>query len=146
MCSNDYDIDGDSLTISSVITAATGGTVSTDGNQITFQPATDMAGSTQIKYVVSDGNGGVDTGRVNVIINGINDIPVVTGESLSLAQDSTAVMIDVLANDTDADNDELTVTGPVATNGGVVEVLNNQISYQPARGFEGTGECFLCGK
>ena len=44
-----------------------------------------MAGSTQIKYVVSDGNGGVDTGRVNVTINGINDIPVVTGESLSLA-------------------------------------------------------------
>ena len=36
---NDSDIDGDSLTISSVFTGATGGTASTDGNQITFQPA-----------------------------------------------------------------------------------------------------------
>ena len=139
---NDSDIDGDSLTISSVFTGATGGTASTDGNQITFQPAPDMAGSTQIKYMVSDGNGGSDEGTVNVTINGINDAPVVTGESLSLAQDSAAVMIDVLANDTDADNDELTVTGPVATHGGVVEVLNNQISYQPAQGFEGTESIF----
>ena len=90
-----------------------------------------MAGSTQIKYMVSDGNGGSDEGTVNVTINGINDAPVVTGESLSLAQDSAAVMIDVLANDTDADNDELTVTGRWPRRWRV-EVLNNQISYQPS--------------
>ena len=55
-----------------------------------------------------------------------------------MSEDASSVLIDVLANDTDEDNDALTVSAPVSDNGGTVSVVGNQISYQPAADFHGT--------
>ena len=68
----------------------------------------------------------------------MNDVPVAVSDVLGVSEDSSSVLIDVLANDTDADNDTLTVSAPVSDNGGTVSVLGNQISYQPAADFHGT--------
>ena len=138
---NDTDEDNDALTVSAPV-SDNGGTVSVVGNQISYQPAADFHGTETITYTLTDGNGGTDTGTVTVTVSSVNDIPAVTGESLSLVQDSAAVMIDVLANDTDADNDVLTLTDLVATRGGFAEVLNNQIIYQSAQGFVGIESIF----
>ena len=70
-------------------------------------------------YIVSDANGGVtDTGTVAITINPVNDNdPVANNDSITLNEGATATVLDstansVLANDTDADlpNDTLTVT------------------------------------
>lgn len=51
---------------------------------------------------------------------------------------TNAISIDVLANDTDPEGDNLSISSVGApNNGGSASVIGNQISYQPANGFTG---------
>lgn len=68
-----------------------------------------------------------------------NEPPVATNDEVSMEEDSGARNITVLANDTDADNDELTVvlvTPP--DNGTAVRNADNTITYTPNANFSGT--------
>jgi len=53
-------------------------------------------------------------------------------------QEDTSVVIDVLANDTDTDNDVLTVSSAEADNGTIVINENGTITYLPNKNFNGT--------
>jgi hypothetical protein len=64
---NDTDIDGDSLSITSV-GAASHGTVSNLGGVVTYTPTTGYTGTDSFTYTISDGHGGTDTATVNVIV------------------------------------------------------------------------------
>jgi subtilisin family serine protease len=67
-----------------------------------------------------------------------NTAPVANDDGASTPVD-TAVTIDVLANDTDADGDPLTVTNLTQpTNGSVVLNADNTVTYSPAAGFSGS--------
>ena len=134
---NDSDVDQDNLTVSSVETTGSGA-VSTDGSQISYEPASNFHGTETISYTVDDGNGGTDTATLIVNVSSVNDVPVAVSDVLGVSEDASSVLIDVLANDTDEDNDALTVSAPVSDNGGTVSVVGNQISYQPAADFHGT--------
>ena len=134
---NDSDVDQDNLTVSSVVTNGSV-VVSTDGSQISYEPASDFHGTETIGYTVDDGNGGTDTSTLMVNVSSVNDVPVAVSDVLGVSEDASSVLIDVLANDTDEDNDALTVSAPVSDNGGTVSVVGNQISYQPAADFHGT--------
>ena len=134
---NDSDVDQDNLTVSSVETTGSG-VVSTDGSQISYEPAPNFHGTETISYTVDDGNGGTDTATLMVNVSSVNDVPVAVSDVLGVSEDASSVLIDVLANDTDEDNDALTVSAPVSDNGGTVSVVGNQISYQPAADFHGT--------
>jgi len=64
---NDTDVDGDTLTVSSVsATAGTHGTVSLDAGTITYTPDAGYDGEASFEYTVSDGHGGEDVGTVTV--------------------------------------------------------------------------------
>ena len=103
---NDTDIDGDTLTVISV-GAATNGTTSVSNNQILYTPNADFVGTDSFTYEIDDNNGGTDTATVNVtIING--NLPVATNDTATVAED-TPIILDVLANDTDADSDTLSL-------------------------------------
>jgi len=68
----------------------------------------------------------------------VNTAPVIANDSASTAFE-TAVTISVLANDTDAEGDALTVialTQP--TNGSVALNLDETVIYTPSTGFSGT--------
>ena len=64
---NDYDVDGDTLSVDSV-TQAINGSVINNGANITYTPATGFNGIDSFTYTVSDGNGGSDTATVTVNI------------------------------------------------------------------------------
>ncbi|MCH4293506.1 Ig-like domain-containing protein [Shewanella sp. 3B26] len=65
-----------------------------------------------------------------------NQLPLAVADSAETT-DTQAIIINVLANDSDADGDSLTVTA-AATENGVVEVLaDNTLRYTPAVGFSG---------
>ena len=81
---------------------------------------------------------GATTGTLAVNVGAVNDNPVAVSDVLGVSEDSSSVLIDVLVNDTDADNDTLTVSAPVTDNGGMVTVSDNQINYRPAADFYGT--------
>jgi|GEM_PF-1247577 len=64
---NDSDVDGDTLTISAVGTAAHG-TVTKTNTSITYTPAAGYVGADSFTYTVSDGKGGLTTATVNVTV------------------------------------------------------------------------------
>jgi len=67
----------------------------------------------------------------------INNPPTAIADNASTSED-TLVTIDVLANDTDADGDTLSVTSATATNGTVTINANGTLTYQGNQDFNGT--------
>ena len=65
--------------------------------------------------------------------------PVANNDSAEVGENEASVLVDVLANDTDADNDPLTISGITSAPGsGTAVVENGQIRYTPNAGFAGT--------
>jgi hypothetical protein len=78
LLANDNDPDNDTLTITSVnATDDTHGTVSFDGEDITYVPYTDYVGDVSFEYSVRDGHGGEDTATVNLTIESDTSTPTV---------------------------------------------------------------------
>lgn len=132
---NDTDVDGDRLSVTSA--SATNGSVAIGaGGSLTYTPAADFAGTDTISYTISDGAGGTATGSVAVTVSAVNDAPVAVDDTASTSVD-TPVLIDVLGNDTDVDEDPLTVTTASALNGAVVVEADGSLTYTPDAGFTG---------
>ncbi|MDX1921357.1 MAG: Ig-like domain-containing protein, partial [Candidatus Caenarcaniphilales bacterium] len=133
---NDTDVENNTLTISSA-TQGTNGTTSIVGNQIKYTPKANYFGTDTFTYTISDGNGGIDTATVNVTINSVNDAPDAVNDSVSTSED-TPVTISVLANDTDVENNTLTITAATQGTNGTTSIVGNQIKYTPKANYFGT--------
>ncbi|RMF91471.1 MAG: tandem-95 repeat protein, partial [Planctomycetota bacterium] len=133
---------GETLRITSVSATQQSGTVTigpTD-DHLLYTPPANFNGQDSFTYTISDGNGGTDTATVTVTVAPFNDPPVARDDHLTIDEDTTDHLIDVLANDdTGADTDEtLTLTQVFAPNqGGTATIENNQIRYSPAPDFFG---------
>ncbi|WP_149980775.1 tandem-95 repeat protein [Pseudoalteromonas rhizosphaerae] len=77
----------------------------------------------------------VDPGGVSVMSSN-NSAPVTQSDQVTIAL-GNSIVIDVLSNDSDADNDVLTLTS-ASVDFGEVAIVNNQLSYQPLLDFIGT--------
>src|SRR5207244_3421649 len=83
---NDSDVDGDSLTITSV--SATNGTaVIVGGTNVLFTPAANFNGTATIGYSISDGNGGTASALITVTVSPANDPPVAVDDAANTAED-----------------------------------------------------------
>ena len=85
---------------------------------------------------MTDGNGGFDTATVTVTVGAVNDAPTAIDDADGTLEDN-AVVVDVLANDTDTDLDPLAVDSVTqGTNG---TVLNNgtDVTYTPNADWNG---------
>jgi len=133
---NDIDVDGDALTIESASAANGALTVNPDGT-LHYAPVANFHGADTITYTVTDGHGATSTATAVVTVNSVNDVPVANGDTAIVNEDGL-VRIAVLANDSDADGDSLSVTGAAARNGSVVVNPNNTIDYMPNADFFGT--------
>jgi VCBS repeat-containing protein len=75
---------------------------------------------------------------VSITVNGVNDPPVAVQDSAATAED-TPVVIPVLANDTDPENDALSVTGVSAPSHGTAAVNpDGSVTYSPASNYNGS--------
>ena len=105
---NDSDpVEGDTLTIERVSDPAHGAARVTNG-RITYTPDADYNGRDTFTYTVTDG-GATASATVTVTVTAVNDAPVAARDSAETDED-TAVTIPVLANDSDAESDPLTVS------------------------------------
>ncbi|MEZ4709298.1 MAG: tandem-95 repeat protein [Caldilineaceae bacterium] len=135
---NDTDADGDSLTVASVTPPTNGSAAIEVNDTVTYTPTTGFSGSDSFTYTISDGNGGSDTATVTVTVNAVNVAPVAVDDSAT-TNENTSVNIAVLANDTDADGDSLTVASVTQpTNGSAAIEVNDTVTYTPATGFSGS--------
>mgnify|MGYP001159958392 CR=1 FL=1 len=140
---NDYDPNGDTLTVVSVSNLVNGSAVINPDNTITYTPDPDFFGAESFLYVVSDGNGGFQTQRINVTINEVADEvepnvgPVLEKDNATMDED-TSVTLNVLANDYDPNGDTLTVisVGSLAHGTAVING-DSTITYTPDENFHG---------
>jgi Ca2+-binding RTX toxin-like protein len=136
---NDTDVDGDPLMVGTVTVPADQGTVVDNGDgTVTFTPADNFNGPATITYTVEDGQGGSDEGQAVVSVGAVNDGPV-AGDGADVTDEDTAVTVDLLANDTDLDGDDLTViTATVpADQGTLVDNGDGTVTFTPAENFNG---------
>jgi VCBS repeat-containing protein len=132
---NDSDPDSDPLSVSAVTQGANGSVVN-NGSDVTYTPDPDYHGPDSFTYTADDGNGGTDTATVSVTVLPVNDAPVAANDSASTPED-TAVVIDVLANDSDADGDTLTVLSTTQGANGTVVNNSGNVTYTPDPGYTG---------
>jgi len=132
--SNDTDPDSDTLTINTVGTP-TNGTAVRDGTSIRYTPNAGFVGTDTFTYTISDGRGGNATATVTVTVQ---DNPPVAVNDAATTPAATPVTLNVLANDSDPQNDVLTlVSTTTPANGAVTFAANGNVTYTPNAGFAG---------
>jgi uncharacterized repeat protein (TIGR01451 family) len=134
---------GETLTVTAKTNGAHGTVAITGGGTgVSYTPAADYFGPDSFTYTISDGNGGTDTATVSVTVTNVNDNPDAVNNSATVAEDSGANSIDVLANDTAAPDVGETLTVTAKTNGahGTVAITGGGtgVSYTPAPNFFGS--------
>ncbi|GAA2503966.1 Ig-like domain-containing protein [Winogradskya humida] len=132
---NVTDPNGDPLSVSAVTQPASGGSVTTDGTTVKFTPNASFRGVATFKYTASDGRGGTASGNVEVTV--ANAAPVAQDDIVTTPYHTDKV-IDVLANDTDANNDPLSITAVGTPSHGTADLIGGKITYRPAVKFSGT--------
>lgn len=136
---NDVDIDGDTLLVTTPTPAAAHGTVSClGGGGCTYLPDAGYSGPDSFQYSISDGNGGTDTATVSVTVTPENNAPVADDDLLATAEDDPG-SVNVLVGDTDVDGDALSVStpAPAAAHGTVSCVSAGTCTYTPNANWSG---------
>ncbi|GIX49563.1 MAG: hypothetical protein KatS3mg131_3774 [Candidatus Tectimicrobiota bacterium] len=135
---NDSDPDGDTLSVISVTQGAHGTTAVLADGTIRYTPAADYSGTDSFSYTVSDPHGATATATVSVTVTPVNDAPLAQDDSATTTA-GTAVVVAVLANDSDPDGDTLSVTSVTQGAHGTTAVLaDGTIRYTPAADYSGT--------
>lgn len=135
---NDYDVDGQALTVS-LFTPVTAGTLSlTSTGSVVYTPPAGFRGTATFTYRVNDGDEFSNAATVTLIVN---SRPVATAGAYQ-ANEDTALNVSaasgVLQGDTDAENDPLTavlLTPPA--HGTVSLAANGSFSYTPTLNYFG---------
>ncbi len=150
MLSNDFDPNGDTVTLASFNTAGLTGTLDcSSGTWCRYTPPSWFVGTTSFTYTASDGKGGTDTATVRIKVAVTNNAPVPQTDTLETTQGVALpfTIFNLLANDTDPDGDVLSVTqitlAPLTKFGTVTcttPIYN--CTYTPAAGFTGVDTVF----
>ncbi|WP_163339145.1 tandem-95 repeat protein [Desulfopila sp. IMCC35008] len=138
---NDSDIDGSVLSFSG-LGESKNGTVSVDGDVITFQPDQDYAGDEAgFDYRVVDSDGVESIGSVLIQVENVNDAPQVINDSISIKEDQPLVFDDAILASVmkDSDGDELTISKVEVVRGGTVNENGGIFTFTPEAEFSGTG-------
>ncbi|WP_157964705.1 tandem-95 repeat protein, partial [Algibacillus agarilyticus] len=140
---NDIDVeDGVPTGAVTLVTQGAQGGVATvlDNGSIEFTPASNFNGTDSFTYKVQDSEGLVSgLATVSVAVSGINDQPIATNDSATTDEDN-AVTIDILANDTDAD-ESLSISNVSIINQGTLglaTITDTGIIYTPKADANGT--------
>ena len=162
---NDTDADGDTLSVVSFVIAgdatvynagdsaviANVGSLTLNANgAYTFTPAADYNGPVPVAtYTITDGNATASADLILGPVSPVNDAPLAVDDNYSMSEDASALVLDLLANDTDVDGDSLSLvsingvalTGAdqtIAVPNGTVNIVAGVISFTPDANFNGS--------
>jgi VCBS repeat-containing protein len=139
---NDFDWEGSPLTAAAGSFTGTWGTLHLNANgtyTYVLKPAAQTLALGQnvtdvFTYTVSDGSLS-STGTLTFTIAGLNDAPVAAPDTAT-TDENAAVLIDVLANDTDVDNGAVLTVIAASVPKGSVAIVGNKISFDPGTAFD----------
>ncbi len=143
LLANDYDPDGDTLTVASVF-GSEHGVATLDGNgNVHFVPEADFSGVASFQYTINDGQGGQDTATVYISVGALPDAMA----DVASTHESQSVEINVLANDTFANRNHtisaingVNITANQAAHvahGWVTLLDNGNLQFVPDAGYVG---------
>lgn len=137
---NDSDIEGDTLSVSSIDNTVNGtAVINADGN-IEFTPDANFSGIATIDYTVSDGNDS-DTASIEITVNPVNDAPLANNDTATAIDEDTSITIlatELLDNDSDVEGDSFSIISVNSDNGTATLNAEGQIEFTPNANFNGT--------
>lgn len=132
------DAENDPLTFSAGAINATNGivTINPDGTY-TYTPNANFNGNDAFSFKVNDTHGDSADSLVTVVVDAVNDLPVVNSAAITTDEDAA---FNGTLTATDAENDPLTFSAgtTVAANGVVTINPNGTFTYTPNANFNGT--------
>ncbi len=135
---NDTDPDGDTLSKPEIVTQPESGTVTVDDDgNIVFTPDEGTEGDVTFTYKVCDESGACDEATVTIKVGDDNKLPDAKSDT-ETAIAGLPVTIDVLANDTDPDGDDLTLDSVTQPLYGEVRIEDGKLVYVPDPDYRGT--------
>lgn len=136
---NDTDADGtiDRPTLQIVSGPANGIAIKTGTNLVQYTPSPNFNGSDSVRYQVRDNAGGLsNVATLSITVNPVNDPPVASPDSLTVAEGGTSTVLtggatSVLANDSDIDGPSLSaiLVSPPAHSASLTLNPNGTFSY-----------------
>lgn len=106
--SNDYDPDGDEISLQGFFQPAHGTAQDLGDGRVLYTPKQDWIGFDSFIYVISDGNGHTAISTVYIEVIEQNQPPVAVNDQIT-TQKNTPITVPVLDNDYDPDGDQLVV-------------------------------------
>ena len=132
--SNDTDAEGDSLTATKLTNPTNGTLIYFNANgSFRYRPNANFHGTDSFTYKATDSSGAFTTATVTITVASINDKPIARMNSFIINEDETLLFTvsDLLSNDSDADNDSLTITNFTQPASGTLTLVGNQFTYIP---------------
>jgi gliding motility-associated-like protein len=138
--SNDTDADGNTLTAVLVTTTTNGTlTLNADGS-FTYTPTLGFNGADSFTYRANDGTTNSAVSTVTITVTPVNNPPVANNDNVTTNED-VAVTINVVSNDTDADDalnpSSVTIVANPANGTVSVNATTGEITYTPSGNYNG---------
>ncbi|KRA31045.1 MULTISPECIES: RCC1 domain-containing protein [unclassified Nocardioides] len=150
---NDANADGGPKVVSAVTQPAHGtATIAAGGTSVTYRPDAGYCnepGDAADEFPYTLNGGSTATVKVTVTCRLIEDQPpAAVDDVLTVGQDSAATVVNVVANDTDADGDPISVIAVTQAQRGVVSLSGStKVTYRPDDGYcnspDGTPDTFF---
>ena len=125
------------LTITSNTSPQFGDLVLNADGSFIYAPAPGFSGSDQFTYTITDGNGNQDTATVQITVSEASNSPPDALNDAVVTAFESAIDINVLANDSDPENDPLSVISNTQPSNGTVAINpDGTLTYSPNTGFQ----------
>ena len=132
--SNDSDLEN-LLTITNLVQPSNG-RVGIVNEKVTYIPNTNFTGTDTFTYTPNDGTIDGSPVTVAVKVRPVNDTPIGTVDNITVIED-TAIIIDVLGNDSDVEDESLTITNLSIPLHGTATIIDEKVTYTPNKNFTG---------
>jgi VCBS repeat-containing protein len=139
LVANDSDVDSSTLSIVSLSAPLHGSAVLNADGTVTYTPDANYFGTDSFTYRSNDGQtDSANVATVSITITPVNDAPIAVDDTATTPED-TLVVLDLLANDSDADSSTLSVVSLSAPlHGSAVLNADGTVSYTPDANYFGT--------
>ncbi|MFO6428586.1 tandem-95 repeat protein [Erythrobacter sp. W302b] len=137
---NDTDNDNDPLTAVLVTGPANGSLTLNANGSFDYTPFLNFNGTDSFTYRPNDGTASGDPVTVTINVTPVNDAPVGVGDAFSTNEDEplTIPIASLLANDTDAENEALSLAFAILPVNGSISLVGADLIFTPNANFFGT--------
>ncbi|MDD5016736.1 MAG: Ig-like domain-containing protein, partial [Eubacteriales bacterium] len=135
---NDSDIEDTSLQVVEVKNLSIGSVVNNQNGFLTYSVDGDFNGTATFNYTVMDDNGATATAMVTVNVTPMNDPPCAANDAVTIIEDAAPVTISVLSNDSDTEDDTLSLESVSTPSHGTAAIDGTNIIYDSNADYYGS--------